>query len=119
MFDKFARSWELVKASAEVLRSDKELLLFPLISGAATLVVLATFLIPMFALRIFDSGFGIGSALVGFAFYFCQYSVIIFFNCALVGAAMIRLRLLRAAGMTALDQSFPGAGSDGQRLHRA
>jgi hypothetical protein len=91
MFDKFARSWELVKASAEVLRSDKELLLFPLISGTATLVVLATFMIPVFALRIFDSGFGIGSALVGFAFYFCQYSVIIFFNCALVGAAMIRL----------------------------
>lgn len=91
MFDKFARSWELVKASAEVLRSDRELLLFPIISSAATLVVLATFLIPAFALRLFDSGFGIGSALVGFAFYFCQYSVIIFFNCALVGAAMIRL----------------------------
>jgi hypothetical protein len=28
----------------------------------------------------------------GFLFYFCQYTVIIFFNCALVGAAMIRLK---------------------------
>ena len=28
---------------------------------------------------------------VGLLFYFCQYSVIIFFNCALVAAAMIRL----------------------------
>ncbi len=92
MFDKFSRSWELVKASASVLRSDKELMLFPLISGVATLVVLATFLVPMFALRIFEGGnVGIGGAIFGFLFYFCQYSVIIFFNCALVGAAMIRL----------------------------
>ena len=91
MFEKFSRSWELVKASAGVLRSDKELMLVPLISGAATLVVMATFLIPVFALRIFESGIGVGGAVLGFLFYFCQYSVIIFFNCALVGAAMIRL----------------------------
>jgi hypothetical protein len=91
MFEKFSRSWELVKASAGVLRSDKELMLFPLISGAATLVVMATFLIPVFALRIFESGIGVGGVVLGFLFYFCQYSVIIFFNCALVGAAMIRL----------------------------
>ncbi len=91
MFEKFSRSWELVKASASVLRSDKELMLFPVLSGAATLAVLATFLVPTLALRIFDNGFGIGGAILGFAFYFCQYSVIIFFNCALVGAAMIRL----------------------------
>lgn len=91
MFEKFSRSWQLVKASAAVLRSDKELMLFPLISSVATLVVLATFLVPMFALRIFENGMGVGGAVFGFLFYFCQYSVIIFFNCALVGAAMIRL----------------------------
>ena len=91
MFDRLSRSWELVKASAAVLRSDKELMLFPILSGAATLVVLATFLLPMFALRIFADGFGLGGAVFGFLFYFCQYTVIIFFNCALVGAAMIRL----------------------------
>lgn len=91
MLEKFSRSWALVKASAQVLRSDRELLLFPLISGAATLLVLATFLLPMLALRVFDGGFGIGAAITGFLFYFCQYSVIVFCNCALVGAAMIRL----------------------------
>lgn len=91
MFDKFSRSWDLVKASASVLRSDKELMLFPVISGVVTLVVLATFLLPMFALRIFADGIGVGGAVFGFLFYFVQYSVMIFFNCALVGAAMIRL----------------------------
>jgi hypothetical protein len=91
MFEKLSRSWQLVKASAAVLRSDRELMLFPVLSGIATLAVLATFLLPMFALRVFADGFGIGGAVFAFLFYFCQYTVIIFFNCALVGAAMIRL----------------------------
>ena len=91
MFEKFSRSWELVKASAAVLRSDKELMLFPVISTIATLVVLATFAIPTFALRLFEGGVGVFGVVWVFLFYFCQYSVIIFFNCALVGAAMIRL----------------------------
>lgn len=91
MFDKVSCSWELVKASASVLRSDKELMLFPVLSGIATLVVLATFLVPIYALRVFADGFGVGGAVLGFLFYFVQYSVIIFFNCALVGAAMIRM----------------------------
>ncbi len=91
MLDKFSRSWELVKASASALRSDKELMLFPVISGIAALVVLATFIVPIYALRLFADGFGAGGAVFGFLFYFVQYSVIIFFNCALVGAAMIRM----------------------------
>ncbi|HMB57590.1 MAG TPA: DUF6159 family protein [Arenimonas sp.] len=91
MFEKFSRSWELVKASAAVLRSDKELMLFPVISGIATLLVLATFIVPTFALRLFEHGIGVFGAIWAFLFYFCQYTVIIFFNCALVGAAMIRL----------------------------
>ena len=91
MFEKFSRSWELAKASAGVLRSDKELMLFPVISAFCTLLVMATFLVPVFALRVFENGIGIGGVVLGFLFYFCQYSVIIFFNCALVAAAMIRL----------------------------
>jgi hypothetical protein len=92
MFDKISRSWTLVKASAAVLRSDKELLLFPVISSIATLLVALTFLVPVVGLRIFEGGeIGVLGAIVGFAFYLCQYFVIFFFNTALVGAAMIRL----------------------------
>ncbi|MBW8368727.1 MAG: hypothetical protein K0M70_12820 [Arenimonas sp.] len=92
MFDKISRSWTLVKASAAVLRSDKELLLFPVISAIATLVATATFLVPVIGLRIFEGGnIGVMGAVVGFLFYLCQYFVIFFFNTALVGAAMIRL----------------------------
>ena len=91
MFEKFSRSWDMVKASAAVLRSDRELMLFPVLSSLATLLVLASFALPTLALKLFSNGFGVGGVLLGFAFYFCTYSVMIFFNCALVGAAMIRL----------------------------
>ncbi len=91
MFEKFSRSWDLVKASASVLRADKELMLFPILSSVATLLVLATFALPVFALKLFADGFNVLGAVIGFAFYFCQYSVIVFFNSALVAAATIRL----------------------------
>lgn len=110
MFDRLSRSWDLVKASAGVLRSDKELMLFPVLSGLATLAVLATFALPLFALRIFEHGIGLGGLLLVFVFYFCQYSVIVFFNAALVGAAMIRLEggdPTLADGFTAARRRLP------------
>lgn len=91
MFAKFARSWELVKASVSVLRTDKELLIFPVFSGIAAMIVLASFALPIFALKLFENGAGPLGIVVGFLFYLCQYFVIFFFNSALVGAAMIRM----------------------------
>ena len=91
MFDRVSRSWELAKASASVLRSDKELLLFPVLSGLAAMIVAATFLVPAFAMKVFDGDAGVGSFVLGFLFYLCQYFVIFLFNAALVAAAMIRL----------------------------
>ena len=94
---KFARSWALAKASMAVLRSDKELLVFPLVSTAVTLIVAATFILPMFGMGMFrnleDGSGGMPAMFYAwlFCFYLVQYFVIFFFNTALVGAAMIRL----------------------------
>ncbi len=93
MFDRFKRSFDLVKASARVLKQDKHLIVFPLISGAAMLCVIAGFALPVFGLHLFEGGER-GAPLVysvAFAFYVVQYFVIFFFNAALVGATMIRL----------------------------
>jgi len=97
MFAKFARSWALVKASAGVLKQDKELLVFPAISGVASLLVMASFILPLFGLLDFkamDQGEREPMWLYAwvFLFYLTQYFVIFYFNTALVGAAMIRLR---------------------------
>lgn len=92
MFARFSRSWELVKASGAVLRQDKELLLFPFLAGVATLLVSASFLIPLLVTGALDHfGEEPGDLALAFLFYLSQYFVIFFFNSALVGAAMIRL----------------------------
>lgn len=98
MFAKLSRSWELVKASAAVLRADRELLVFPVLSTLATLCVGASFLLPAYFAGLLDPGADaqapdrdLALALISFVFYLTQYFVIIFFNSALVGAALIRL----------------------------
>lgn len=91
MFERISRSWSLVKASLSVLRSDKELMLFPVLSALAALVVMATFALPVFAAKLFAHGMSASLGIVLFLFYFCHYAVIVFFNTALVGAASIRL----------------------------
>jgi hypothetical protein len=94
---KLERSWELVKASWAVLRADKELIIFPMMSMIAVTIVMATFAVPLFLSGILEGAFvrgggiGILGVLVGFAFYTVQYTVIFYCNSALVGAAMIRL----------------------------
>ncbi len=91
MFDRLRRSFYLVGASAQVLRQDKHLLLFPIISAVAMLLVLAAFALPLFGLASID-GIGKGGAYsAAFLFYIVQYFVIFYFNTALVGAVMIRL----------------------------
>jgi hypothetical protein len=96
MFEKFSRSWALVKASAAILRADKELLVLPLMSSIAVLLVMASFIAPALGfgwLQALDEGDGLSPAMMAwtFAFYISQYFVMFFFNTALVGAAMIRL----------------------------
>jgi hypothetical protein len=97
MVGKFSRSWALMKASAAVLRADKSLLAFPLLSGLCTLLVAASFLAPV-ALSFIASGqageprLAAGHYVVLFAFYLVQYFVIIFFNTALAGSALRHLR---------------------------
>ena len=93
---RFARSWALAKASMAVLRADKELLVFPLISGAVALLVALSFILPIFGFGLLedvsrDQGMTPGLYALVFCFYLVQYFVIFFFNSALVGAAMIRL----------------------------
>lgn len=94
MFTRFSRSWELIKASGAVLRQDKELLLFPFFSAIATLIVSASFIVPLVVTGAFErsiEGSEVPALVFMFLFYLVQYFIIFFFNSALVGAAMIRL----------------------------
>ena len=95
MAGKIGNSVELMKASMNVLKLDKELLVFPVMSGIACVLVFASFVAPLALTggwQVFEQGgadyFGMT---VMFLFYVVQYTVIFFFNSALVGAALIRL----------------------------
>jgi hypothetical protein len=96
MLRSVSNSWELVKASAGVLREDKELLIFPILSGIGVILITAGFIVPFIVGGMFDTMFSeelqIGSILIGFLYYVVQYTVIFFANTALVGAATIRLK---------------------------
>jgi len=94
MFERVENSWALVKASAAVLRSDKELLVFPIVSAVALLIVSAAFFLPLESMGFFDRLQDPRAAEIAvvFAFYLVQYFVMISANSALVGAALIRLR---------------------------
>lgn len=89
----FSASWELVKASFRVLKADKELMIFPIISSIGLVVVTLSFFVPsIFAGLFSENNWGILSFVVAFLYYIVQYAVIFFFSTALVGAAMIRLK---------------------------
>ena len=95
---KIQNSWRMMKASFAVLRMDTELVVFPILSGIATILVTATFILPFAfigdgfgALENMDDGGGYLGYVVLFLYYLVTYSLIFFFNTALVGAAMIRL----------------------------
>jgi hypothetical protein len=92
---RFKRSWEMFTASWRVLRSRKELAVFPVLSGAAGLVVAIIFLTP--AVFTFDTGAeGNGATPVTYAllagFYLVSAYVASFFNAALISQANIALK---------------------------
>lgn len=49
MFGRISNTWGLMGDSWRILKQDKELLLFPLLSGICCIIVIASFAIPMFA----------------------------------------------------------------------
>ena len=100
---RFARTWELVKQCFAILRSDKQLMLFPILSAVSCLIVTAL-IAGSGALMIMPSIAATSAAgghwqpaqtpifyFAMFAVYGANYFVIVFFNVALVGVANSRL----------------------------
>lgn len=116
MFERISNGWQLAQQSWRVLMLDKELLIFPLISGIACMFVMASFAVPLWASGYTDvlregnqQGMGQTQEIVGyailFAYYFVNYFVIIFFNSALIACAIIRFR----GGNPTLGDGFSAA----------
>lgn len=96
MFDRISSSFELARSSWDVLRQHKKLVLFPIISGIGCMLVLISFAAPFIALAI-NGGIHVHqheqppwwTYVVAFAFYFCNYFVIVFCNAALISCTLL------------------------------
>ena len=99
---KFSRAWQLTKQSGSVLMSDKRLLVFPLLSSVAALLVLATFAVPIVLSVNWSAVEKAAESKKGelqmqwwyygvlLLYYFANFFVITFFNSALVACALKR-----------------------------
>ena len=94
MFESIGRSFELVQTSWNILMDDKKLLVFPVLSGIVTLIVILSFFLPLLV-----SGALLGMTQAGpvayygllFLFYVASYFVVIFFNTALISCVSAKL----------------------------
>ena len=99
MFRTIGHTFELMKMSWRVLMLDRELILFPIMSGIALLVLVGAMIGIGGAtgtLDRIDSGseesFMAGDAILGAVLVFFSSAIVIFFNAALIAAALERLR---------------------------
>jgi hypothetical protein len=111
MFDRISRSFALARSSWDVLRTDKKLLIFPILSGICCLVVLASFVTPFIFLLVVQQKQPEELpqwlyAVATFAFYFCNYFVIVFFNSALTSCALARFEGLEPTVGGGLKAAF-------------
>lgn len=91
-----SRTWRIMRASWEVLKADTELLVFPLLSSMASLLVMGSFMLPVLneeGLQFFTQiGKNDPLAYVWvFLFYVATSFVVIFFNSAIIGCALARM----------------------------
>lgn len=101
--DSLANSWAYARQSYDVIFDNKRLLLLPVLSSTALVLVMGSFLLPLIAsgeISAFEALFDddssgrltAGSYVTMFLFYYCNYFVIVFFNAALIACSMQALR---------------------------
>lgn len=110
---RWARSKELARASWALLRHDKELMVLPLISGLASLIIAGSFLLPIFltsSTTTADGASTLEPTPISYGLLFLMYLVLayvaIFFKAALLCGADERMR----GGNPTLGSSLAGAG---------
>ncbi|MCK6512780.1 DUF6159 family protein [Myxococcota bacterium] len=98
MFERTSQTWEIMTCCMRVLRKDKELMIFPIISGVTMLLMMACFfyvLIFTGSLLSSNSKEATINVLVYaylFLFYLGATFIIVFFNTAIVACAIERLQ---------------------------
>ena len=98
-FDRLSNGWAITKSSFAILSKNKQLLIFPVLSGVSIVLIIASIVVPVMA----SAGWDVDSIninfdneavpyLFTFLFYLVNYFVVVFFNMALVHCTRLYLQ---------------------------
>ena len=95
-FTRLSNGWEAAKVSFKVLNAQKELIIFPILSGLSFALVIASFFTGLLAnvgwnIHNIDLPDGSARYLLIFAFYIVTYFISVFFNMALMHCVRLYL----------------------------
>ncbi len=96
IFDRMSNGWTIAMTSFKVLKANKQLIIFPILSGLSLMLILGSFFTAVFASSGWDFNNLRDTATTNtlyyvllFAFYVVNYFVVVFFNMALMHCAKL------------------------------
>jgi uncharacterized protein DUF6159 len=95
-FDRLSNGWTLAKSSFKILRENKQLIVFPFLSGISLMLVIGSFFVITLANVGWEPGnlevSSTGYYLILFLFYLVNYFIVVFFNMALIHCTRLYFR---------------------------
>lgn len=88
-FDRLSTGWRITMNSFAILKKNRQLIIFPILSGISLLLMMGIFILGIFALAGWDVDYintdnDVVNYAIMFLFYFVNYFVVVFFNMALI-----------------------------------
>ena len=96
-FDRLSNGWTLAMNSFKVLKENKQLIIFPVLSGVSLVLIMGSFVLVFLGVNgwsdenVEDPG-TIGNYLYLFLFYLVNYFIVVFFNMALIHCTRLYFR---------------------------
>jgi len=98
-FTRLSNGWKIAMSSFTVLKKNKQLLIFPVLSGVSMMLIMAAIIVPILAAAGWEtSNVNIGfdndavPYLFMFLFYLVNYFIVVFFNMALIHCTKLFLQ---------------------------
>ncbi|MBK8495354.1 MAG: hypothetical protein IPL50_10195 [Chitinophagaceae bacterium] len=88
-FDRLSTGWRITMNSFSILKKNRQLIIFPILSGISLLLMMGIFILGIFAVAGWDVDYintdnDVVNYAIMFLFYFVNYFVVVFFNMALI-----------------------------------
>jgi hypothetical protein len=89
IFERFSNGWAIARNSFSVLKENRQLILFPILSGISMILVIGSFVAVLIAsgrwhIDVVSDRYNVVNYVFVFFYYLVNYFVIVFFNTALV-----------------------------------